>query len=72
MVRILGRKKVVGNPILYGTARQFLVHFGLDSLADLPSMEEFDTFLVAVEAQKNMPLLPMEPVSGEAGTEPER
>jgi len=42
LVRILGKKKVVGNPLLYGTSKQFLVHFGLDSLSDLPSIEEFD------------------------------
>jgi segregation and condensation protein B len=41
LVRVLGRKKVVGKPILYGTTREFLSHFGLNSLADLPSMEEF-------------------------------
>ena len=45
MLRIMGRKKVVGNPLLYGTSRQFLVHFGLNSLKDLPSIEEFDAFL---------------------------
>ena len=45
MVRILGRKKVVGNPLLYGTTKQFLVHFGLNALEDLPSIEEFDGFL---------------------------
>ena len=45
MVRILGRKKVVGNPLLYGTTKQFLVHFGLNELEDLPSIEEFDEFL---------------------------
>lgn len=49
MIRILGRKKVVGNPILYGTSRHFLVHFGLDSLEDLPSIEDFDSFLGALE-----------------------
>jgi segregation and condensation protein B len=49
MVRILGRKKVVGNPLLYGTTKQFLVHFGLDRLADLPSLEDFDQFLGALE-----------------------
>ena len=42
MVRILGRKKVVGNPLLYGTTKQFLVHFALNQLEDLPSIEEFD------------------------------
>ena len=49
MVRILGRKKVVGNPLLYGTTKQFLVHFGLNRLEDLPSIEEFDGFLGALE-----------------------
>jgi segregation and condensation protein B len=48
MVRILGRKKVVGNPLLYGTTKQFLVHFGLNRLEDLPSIEEFDEFLGAL------------------------
>ena len=49
MVRILGRKKVVGNPLLYGTTKQFLVHFGLNRLEDLPSIEEFDEFLGALQ-----------------------
>jgi segregation and condensation protein B len=48
MVRILGRKKVVGNPLLYGTTKQFLVHFGLNRLEDLPSIEEFDGLLGAL------------------------
>jgi segregation and condensation protein B len=41
MVAIVGRKQVVGRPILYGTSRQFLIHFGLNSLKDLPTLEEF-------------------------------
>jgi segregation and condensation protein B len=49
MIRILGRKKLGGNPLLYGTTKQFLVHFGLDRLADLPSLEDFDQFLGALE-----------------------
>jgi len=49
MLRILGRKKVVGNPLLYGTSRQFLVHFGLNSLEDLPSIEDFEQFLGALD-----------------------
>ena len=49
LVRILGRKKVVGNPLLYGTSRQFLVHFGLNTLEDLPSIEDFEQFLGAIE-----------------------
>jgi segregation and condensation protein B len=50
LVRILGRKKVVGNPLLYGTTKQFLVHFGLNRLEDLPSIEEFDQFLGALQS----------------------
>lgn len=49
MVRILGRKKVVGSPLLYGTTKQFLVHFGLNRLEDLPSIEEFDQFVGALD-----------------------
>lgn len=42
MVRIVGRKEVVGKPFLYGTTREFLVHFGLNSLKDLPPLEELE------------------------------
>jgi segregation and condensation protein B len=41
LVRILGRKKVVGKPFLYGTTPEFLAHFGLNSLRDLPDVSEF-------------------------------
>jgi segregation and condensation protein B len=41
MVAIQGRKPVVGRPILYGTSREFLIHFGLKNLSDLPTLEEF-------------------------------
>jgi len=41
LVSIQGRKPVVGRPILYGTSREFLIHFGLNNLSDLPTLEEF-------------------------------
>ncbi len=41
LVSIIGRKPVVGRPILYGTSKEFLLHFGLRDLADLPTLEEF-------------------------------
>ena len=41
LIRILGRKEVVGRPILYGTTKQFLLHFGLRDLDELPKIEEF-------------------------------
>ena len=49
LIEIRGRKKVVGRPILYGTTQDFLIHFGLSDLSELPSLEEFEE-LVAGEA----------------------
>lgn len=41
MIRVSGRKNVVGSPFLYRTTREFLVHFGLNDVRDLPRLEEF-------------------------------
>lgn len=40
LIRIVGRKKVPGNPIQYGTSREFLEFFGLKDLRDLPTLKE--------------------------------
>lgn len=40
LIRIAGRKDVIGRPFVYGTTKQFLEYFGLASLADLPKAEE--------------------------------
>ena len=42
LIRIAGRKEVVGRPFLYATTREFLMHFGLRSLEELPPLEEFE------------------------------
>ena len=39
-VKPLGRKDVVGKPIQYGTTEEFLSHFSLQKLSDLPTVEE--------------------------------
>jgi segregation and condensation protein B len=41
LVRIVGRKDMPGRPILYGTTKIFLQHFGLRDLSDLPPLREF-------------------------------
>ncbi|HKO58551.1 MAG TPA: SMC-Scp complex subunit ScpB, partial [Thermoanaerobaculia bacterium] len=41
MIRVSGRKNVVGSPFLYRTTKEFLVHFGLNDIRDLPRLEEF-------------------------------
>lgn len=42
LVVTAGRKNVVGRPILYRTSRDFLVHFGLKDVSELPSLKEFE------------------------------
>jgi segregation and condensation protein B len=39
-VRLRGRRKAPGRPVTYGTTEQFLIHFGLDRIDDLPGLEE--------------------------------
>lgn len=39
-VKPRGRRKVPGRPLTYGTTTDFLSHFGLDAIADLPGLEE--------------------------------
>jgi segregation and condensation protein B len=41
LVRIVGRKDVPGRPIMYGTTKFFLEHFGLQDLSQLPPLREF-------------------------------
>ena len=40
LVKELGRKKVIGRPILYGTTEEFLKCFGLDNIEDLPLLPD--------------------------------
>ena len=42
LVAAAGRKDVLGKPILYKTTREFLIQFGLSSLAELPTLKEFE------------------------------
>lgn len=42
LIRVAGRKEVVGKPFLYATTREFLMHFGLRSLKELPPLEQFE------------------------------
>jgi segregation and condensation protein B len=46
LVRVAGRKKSVGNPLLYRTTDRFLELFGLDAISSLPTLEELqETFI---------------------------
>lgn len=39
-IRPVGRRRSPGRPVTYGTTEEFLVHFGLESLGDLPGIDE--------------------------------
>ncbi|MDK9697490.1 MAG: SMC-Scp complex subunit ScpB [Siculibacillus sp.] len=39
-IRMRGRRRTPGRPVTWGTTEDFLVHFGLDSIQDLPGLEE--------------------------------
>ena len=40
LVRMTGRRESLGRPMLYGTTPQFLSYFGLNSIAELPRLNE--------------------------------
>ncbi|MDP1572003.1 MAG: SMC-Scp complex subunit ScpB [Vicinamibacterales bacterium] len=66
LIKIVGRKNVVGRPFLYGTTREFLIRFGLKDLADLPRIEDmvqalgFDPPALLVEKPIEEDMLPLE------------
>lgn len=40
LIKVVGRRDVVGRPLLYGTTDRFLLDFGLNSLEDLPELDD--------------------------------
>ena len=61
-IRPLGRRRTPGRPTTWGTSHLFLEHFGLDSLADLPGVDELkaagllDTRPVTAIFSENLPM----------------
>jgi segregation and condensation protein B len=49
LVRMMGRKAEAGRPMLYGTSQQFLEHFGLRELGDLPTLREINELIGITE-----------------------
>ena len=66
LIKIVGRKNVVGRPFLYGTTKEFLIRFGLNDLTDLPKVEDmaealgFDPPAGLVEQMPREEILPLE------------
>ena len=59
--RMMGRKRTPGRPVTYGTTEEFLVHFGIESIKDLPGVQELkaagllDSVDVALDKLGGMP-----------------
>lgn len=67
LIEELGRKQVIGRPILYGTTGTFLRCFGLNSLDDLPKLPERDLSVLSAEEQQLLNETAAEPAaSGKA------
>ena len=64
LVTAAGRKEVIGRPILYKTTRDFLIHFGLKGLDELPSIEEFEE-LIKTEHSAEQAELPLDEPEGD-------
>jgi len=61
LIKIVGRKHVVGRPFLYATTREFLIRFGLNDLSDLPKVEDMAEAL-GIETPLLVELAPTEDV----------
>jgi segregation and condensation protein B len=73
LIKIAGRKQVVGRPFLYGTTREFLTRFGLNDLSDLPKVEDMSELLgfdlpATVSEPEPQTALPFEPEPAKTDT----
>ena len=68
LIRIAGRKEVPGRPILYGTTQEFLEHFGLKSVQELPPLSEYS--LKDLDPNLLPPEMKLNEEAGNAGQHP--
>jgi len=52
LIRILGRKREAGRPMLYGTSRAFLEYFGFQDLSELPTLREIEALVAPSQASR--------------------
>src|SRR5687767_3359635 len=73
LIKIVGRKNVVGRPFLYATTKEFLIRFGLKDLGDLPKIEDmaealgFDPPAGLIEQTPREEILPLDEPSDAEG-----
>jgi segregation and condensation protein B len=74
LIKIAGRKNVVGRPFVYATTKEFLIRFGLKDLGDLPKIEDmaealgFDPPAGLIERTPSEDVLPLEEGDEEAAS----
>src|SRR6188768_2679656 len=72
LIKIVGRKNVVGRPFMYSTTKEFLIRFGLKDLSDLPKVEDmaealgFDPPAGLIERTPHENVLPLDETDVEA------
>lgn len=77
LVKVIGRRAVIGRPFLYATTREFLDRFGLKDLEDLPKVEDMAEALgmevptMLTEVHPTEEILPFETESEPASSEPD-
>ena len=65
LIKIVGRKPVVGRPFMYATTKEFLIRFGLNDLTDLPKVEDMAEALgleapILIERTPSEDMLPLD------------
>lgn len=53
LIEVVGRKDAVGKPLLFGTTDEFLRHFGINSLEELPDYDELMKSVEAIQLENN-------------------
>ena len=43
LIKEIGKKDIPGKPVMYGTTKEFLEFFNLQSIADLPQLDETES-----------------------------
>lgn len=65
LIKIVGRKNIVGRPLLYGTTKEFLLRFGLKDVKDLPQLKDMSE-VFGDEVAQQLETLDRLPEAGEA------
>lgn len=66
LIKVAGRKRVVGRPFVYGTSKKFLAAFGLNDLSELPTLKELEDLVTDVPTTDPAEVDPEDvPVDGE-------